>query len=255
MNRQHAAFLHRIRAALGNTEEEGIAWEQLMPSGQDHARLAAMAVRDRQAQLLLLRQLCDHTLPLGLQVHCCTDLTEAAQCIVALARTAQPEFTADTTVVLHDHPLLRALRLAPLPTDHNIPLYWTEANDPKVRQRTLAAGIGVTVADWGIAESATIVQLTRPGRPRSTSLVPSIHIAVLPLACLVADLAEAQALIRRQAGVDSLVLITGPSKTADIEATMVLGAHGPKAMHLIVVNDLPTALIPGFPVVSEPYSC
>jgi L-lactate dehydrogenase complex protein LldG len=214
-----------------------------------------MATRGREEQLLLLRRLHDQAVPLHLQMHCCTDINAVAGCIAAIARSAEPEFTTDKAIMLHEHPLLRALPLGLLLAGQNCPLYWTETADPEVRRHTLEAFIGVTVADWGIAESATIVQLTRPGRPRSTSLVPSIHIAVLPLDNLVANLAEALALIRRQADLDSLVLITGPSKTADIEATMVLGAHGPKAMHLIVLTESPDGMIPGFPVVSEPHSC
>jgi L-lactate dehydrogenase complex protein LldG len=52
----------------------------------------------------------------------------------------------------------------------------------------------------------------------------------------VATLEEALALVRREPEPDSLVLISGPSKTADIEAHMVLGAHGPRAMHLILLT-------------------
>lgn len=85
--------------------------------------------------------------------------------------------------------------------------------------------------------AATIVQVTRPGRPRSTSLVPPIHIALLPFAHLLADLAEAYAMIRQEPDLASWELISGPSKTADIEACMVHDAHGPRALHLLVLDD------------------
>ena len=111
------------------------------------------------------------------------------------------------------------------------------ANDPAARERTVAAYIGITVADWGIAESATVVQVTEPGRPRSASLVPSIHIVVLPIARIVADLRELHAAMRDRPPESSYVFITGPSKTGDIESHLVYGAHGPRDMHVVVITD------------------
>jgi L-lactate dehydrogenase complex protein LldG len=237
MMADRTAFLNRIRAAVQDTCDKRPAWEELLAPTDDRAALAALAGRHPDQQAALLQQLIANAAPLSLHIHLCADLAEAAGCIAAITRASEPEFDLEKGLILHDHPLLRALPLDAL-KDDRIPLHWTVSGDPEVRRHTLTASIGVTVADWAIAESATIVQLTRPGRPRSTSLVPSVHIAVLPLANLVADLAEAYALIRSERNPDSLVLISGPSKTADIEACMVLGAHGPRAMHLVVLTHL-----------------
>ena len=103
-----------------------------------------------------------------------------------------------------------------------------------MREKTIASFIGITAPAIGVADSATVIQLTRPGQPRSTSLVPSIHIAILRQDRLVKDLEEAYVLLQEER-LDSLVFISGPSKTADIEATMVHGAHGPREMHLVVI--------------------
>lgn len=250
MEPNRAAFLDRVRAAVQDTCEERLPWKELLAPADDRALLAGLADRDREQQTALLQQLIENAAPLNLQVHLCDTLPDAADRIAAIARASEPEFHPEKALIFHDHPMLHALSIDALLADDHIALHWTTKNDPEVRHHTLAASIGVTVADWAIAESATIVQLTRPGRPRSTSLVPSIHIAVLPLSNLVADLAEAYAPIRREQNLDSLVLISGPSKTADIEACMVLGAHGPRAMHLVVLTESPTAVNPGFPVAS-----
>ena len=249
------AFFDRIRAAVQDIREERLPLEALLAPTDDRALLAALADRNRDQQAALLQQFVTNAAPINLQVHSCATLLEAADCIVAIARANEPEFHPEKALILHDHPLLHALPINALLADDHIPCHWTGKCDPEVRQHTLAASIGITVADWGIAESATIVQVTRPGQPRSTSLVPSIHIALLPLAHLVADLAEAYALIRREQNLDSLVLISGPSKTADIEACMVLGAHGPRAMHLIVLTGPAVTAEPSFPVASNHYSC
>ncbi len=248
MKHNRTAFLDRVRTAVQDTRDQRLSWEELLARADDQSILARLAGRNREQQTALLQQLIENAAPLNLQVHTCATLPEAADCIAAIARASKPEFHPEKALIFHDHPLLRALSVDALLTEDHIACHWTGSNNPEVRHHTLAASIGVTVADWGIAESATIVQLTRPGRPRSTSLVPSIHIAVLPVSNLLADLAEAYALIRREQDLDSLVLISGPSKTADIEACMVFGAHGPRAMHLVVLTESPPAVNPGFPV-------
>ncbi|MBV5319332.1 MAG: LUD domain-containing protein, partial [Desulfobulbaceae bacterium] len=227
-----------LRSGLDLVKEPALqpTWEALIASTDDEATLRTIASRSREDQLDLLRQLHDNAGVLGLKIHTCAALTAAAACIAAIARESAPEFSVTREIVCHDHPLLQALQLEHLLAGE-ITVHLTRQGDSEIRQHTQDSYIGVTAPAWGIAESATLVQLTRPGQPRSTSLVPSIHIAVLSLSRLVATLAEAYALIRREPKVDSLVFISGPSKTADIEACMVLGAHGPRAMHLIVVTE------------------
>lgn len=239
MDTNQAFFLNRIRAALGKGNEPQGGWEGLAAPAGDKAPVQAARNRSQEEQLFLLRQLRDNAGPLHLAVHTCFSLAEAACCIAAIARDSKPEFGLAKEIVIHDHPLLRELQLEDLLAEEPIVTHLTCSGDPEVRQHTVNAFIGITAAAWGVAESATIVQLTRPGQPRSTSLVPSIHIAVLELVNLVASLDEAYGLIRQEPNPGSLVLISGPSKTADIEGSMVHGAHGPRAMHLVVLTREP----------------
>jgi len=255
MTPEHTAFLNRIRAAVAGVTTERLPLEALLAPADDGPPLAALAHRTRNQRMELLLQLIAHAAPLNLQVSTCATLPEAAGRIAAITLASEPEFFGQKALILHEHPLLQALALDTLTELKDIPQHWTSPANPRVRAQTLAASIGVTVADWGIAESATIVQLTRPGRPRSTSLVPSIHIALLPLSRLVADLAEAFTLVRRESEHASMVLISGPSKTADIEGCMVLGAHGPRAMHLFVLTNAADAAASGFPVASCSQCC
>jgi L-lactate dehydrogenase complex protein LldG len=102
--------------------------------------------------------------------------------------------------------------------------------------------IGLTSADFCMADTATLVLRNRPGQPRSVALVPSIHVAVIALDQILADMKELFALLRwderfRAEGLSNYMsFISGPSKTADIEATMVHGAHGPREVHLFVIT-------------------
>ena len=87
-----------------------------------------------------------------------------------------------------------------------------------------------------------VPQVLRPGpdEPRTLSLVPPVHVAVLRASTLYAGLPAAMRALSPQADMPTnLLLITGPSKTADIQQTLAYGAHGPKALVIVLVHDLP----------------
>lgn len=102
---------------------------------------------------------------------------------------------------------------------------------------------GITSADAGIADTGTLVLRPGPGEPRTLSLVPPVHIAVLRASRLQPSLPAAMAsLCLPTHGLPTnLVLITGPSKTADIQQVLAYGAHGPKELVIVLVNDLDNA--------------
>ena len=97
--------------------------------------------------------------------------------------------------------------------------------------------VGITGACCAIAETGTLVTLSGSATPASVSLLPETHIAVLPESRIVRDMEDAWALIRREHGVlpRAVNFISGPSRTADIEQTVTLGAHGPYRVHIIVL--------------------
>ena len=92
-----------------------------------------------------------------------------------------------------------------------------------------------------MADTASLVMRTRPGQARSASLVPSIHVAVIYLEQIILDLKELYALlqwdpeVKKEGLTNCMTFISGPSKTADVEATMVHGAHGPREVHIFVI--------------------
>lgn len=101
--------------------------------------------------------------------------------------------------------------------------------DPKVEA-------GLTGALAGVAETATLVLPGGPGRPLTASLLPKVHIAVLKAKDILPDMASALRLpeVRQSA---AAALISGPSRTADIEMTLTLGVHGPKEVHVFCLVD------------------
>ncbi len=94
---------------------------------------------------------------------------------------------------------------------------------------------GLTGALAGIAATGSLVVPAGPGQPQTASLLPEMHLAVLRAADIVPDLAAALALPAvKQAAMTSI--ITGPSRTADIEMTLTIGVHGPKRVVVFVVE-------------------
>ncbi len=133
------------------------------------------------------------------------------------------------TVALWDDPLLEPLRAA-LATDGVRVLTAAQQEASRLAE----ADAGVTTADWAVAETGSLVLACSPGRPRGTSLLPPLHVAVLPAGRIVSTLAE---LLARAAPVPSaLTLVCGPSRTADIELTPVRGVHGPTAVWVYLLR-------------------
>ncbi|HEX6735546.1 MAG TPA: lactate utilization protein C [Azonexus sp.] len=98
--------------------------------------------------------------------------------------------------------------------------------------------VGITGCFCAIAETGTLLLLSGPQTPASVSLLPETHIALVPAARIVATMEDAFALLRTEHGElpRALNFISGPSRTGDIEQTIVLGAHGPRRVHLLVAG-------------------
>jgi L-lactate dehydrogenase complex protein LldG len=95
--------------------------------------------------------------------------------------------------------------------------------------------IGISGAQAGIAETGTLLLDSSRERHRLVSLVPPVHIAILDASEIVATLGEALALMRRDEQVSPIVtLVTGPSRTADIELTLAIGVHGPQELYVVI---------------------
>jgi L-lactate dehydrogenase complex protein LldG len=112
-----------------------------------------------------------------------------------------------------------------------------------LRARIAAADLGVTGVDLAVAETGSLVLLSGSGRPRSTSLLPPYHVAVFDREALVESLAQVGVFLEAWHDGDPdpwrggvINVITGPSRTADIELTLTRGVHGPKEVHAIFVE-------------------
>jgi L-lactate dehydrogenase complex protein LldG len=94
---------------------------------------------------------------------------------------------------------------------------------------------GITSTRGGVADTGAIVLWPTADEPRLMSLVPPVHVAVLDADCIYNSMAEMMAAEDWAAGMPTnALLISGPSKTADIEFTLVFGVHGPKELIVII---------------------
>ncbi|KUG29235.1 hypothetical protein ASZ90_000874 [hydrocarbon metagenome] len=104
---------------------------------------------------------------------------------------------------------------------------------------TARAEVGITGAAAALAATGTVVLTSGPGMPRSVSIVPPAHLAVVPQSRILPDLAAYFATLSPVAGLPAAIhAVSGASSTGDIEFVYVRGAHGPVAVHVIVLGWL-----------------
>jgi len=98
--------------------------------------------------------------------------------------------------------------------------------------------LGITGVFCAIAETGTLVVLSGADTPTATTLLPETHVAIVSVNRIVDTMEDAFALVRKDRGSvpRAINMISGPSRTGDIEQTIVLGAHGPFRVHILVVG-------------------
>jgi L-lactate dehydrogenase complex protein LldG len=103
--------------------------------------------------------------------------------------------------------------------------------------------LGVTGVFCAIAETGTLVVVSGADTPSATTLLPDTHVAIVSANRIVDTMEDAFALIRKERGSvpRAINMISGPSRTGDIEQTIVLGAHGPFRVHILVVDAAPAS--------------
>lgn len=100
--------------------------------------------------------------------------------------------------------------------------------------------VGVTGVFAAIAETGTLMLASGPGTPATASLLPETHVAIVPAGRIVAHMEQGWDLARAEFGrlPRAVNFISGPSRTADIDQQIVLGAHGPYRVHIVLVRGV-----------------
>jgi L-lactate dehydrogenase complex protein LldG len=241
-------FISRIKTALGKASAESLQRANLfgreMPA-ETRAILERINTRTVEERRRLLGILMEAADPINLKVTPAEDAASVATAVAELVRDKDPEWGDPKSVAAWRHPLIESLNLPDALSEQGVPVVFSEVDGTgreALRRRVIDSYVGITSADFCMADAATLVMRTRPGQARTVSLLPSIHIAVIELDRIIADLKELYALIKwdphfsKEGVTNCMTFISGPSKTADIEATMVHGAHGPREVHIFVIT-------------------
>lgn len=241
-------FLAMVREALGRDETPPV--EPYAPLLDDLAALEsqAAAVRERIAAELpgLMTQVADTAVLRGWNVARCGGVEEALDYVVSLAGRL-----GATSVARSEQEVFGAM-----PVDSALAgvgalcwpaIYENAESRAAVRRRLEESAMGITGADYLVAETGSVIVLPRRGLSRLVSVVPPVHVAIVRPQEVIGTLDDLFTLRRlefcRNGGQEGgdmgsyLNFITGPSRTADIEQTIVVGVHGPKEVHLVMLEQ------------------
>jgi len=139
----------------------------------------------------------------------------------AAARAWLGEFLGERTAVASNSPYLRSCGCADFP-----PVEVSKAD------------VGITSADYALAETGTLVMLSSAKEARLVSLLPPVHVAIFPKSSILVGLDELFTVVPAPAeSTSAMVMITGPSRTADIEQILVRGVHGPGEIYSVIVDE------------------
>ncbi len=211
MSREH--ILHRVRTALGRSEGQpaGVAPE---------VRLRAPAV-DRETRIA---SMLTHVEALAGKTYRAANPGDA--CAFAA------NLLAGKTAVASNAPFLVECGITKLPGVRT-----GVTRREELRELCATYDIGVTSADYALADTGTLVMLSSTSEARMISLLPPAHLAIVPAERILGSLDELFTLLPNPAELtSSMVLITGPSRTADIEQILVRGVHGPGEITVVVVG-------------------
>ncbi len=146
------------------------------------------------------------------------------------------------TIVAGEGPLIDGVDLHRTLGEKGIELL-TETAEAEFTRRSAVAHIGLSGVDYALADTGTLVLLARKGQARSISLLPPVHIAVVKAEQVLSGLTDLFPLLRGAAEAEgrdlssAITFITGPSRTADIELTLVVGVHGPQQLHVVLLDS------------------
>jgi L-lactate dehydrogenase complex protein LldG len=225
------AFLQRVREAVAAGNQAGQKCE--LPVGPRIGYQGGGANP--------VRRFADELQAAGGRCHIVANDREATRQIVQVVLNAGAR-----RAVLGQSELLARLDFPAALRSHGLDVWQENQPTEPAKDALFAADVGITGVDWLVAETGSIVLASRPGQARSLSLLPPLHIAVAERAQLIPDLFDLfdNALIAptpRRPDAPSppscLTIITGPSKTGDIELRLVTGVHGPGEVHVVLIDS------------------
>ena len=166
---------------------------------------------------------------------------EAARAVASIAEIESPEqIPAEIARYLRDNNLPATLRIGDDPRLASLP--WGETTLAVAHGASVGHDLnGLSVAFAGIAETGTLALVSGADNPTTLNFLPDNHMVVVFRQDVVGDMESVFARLRAAYGAGqaprTLNFVTGPSRSADIEQTLLFGAHGPRRLHLVLVGQ------------------
>lgn len=231
-------FMTRVRTALR-------AWQ---PPAESHppptAPATAPAPPTADAPTDLGARFAEALQTVGGSVYRATSLEDASQRVVEIIRAHEAR-----AIIVTRHPEVREVLPALASCGAQItvvgfPSGTTPTRAQRDAQRAIMADADVVVsgADYAIAETGTLAMVAGPHNPRSATLLPPVHVAILDPACIAPTMLDLIARFKAdhlhggRLDVSGVTFISGPSRTGDIEQTLSVGVHGPGEVHVILLQ-------------------
>ncbi len=217
-------FLERIRKALGVQKSRTIT-EPVPDVDESLVRLC-------QANADLTTQFEERAQELGMQIHHANisdlstqlvDVFEKHDCKQAVMSSVHPLLKKQITEILS-----------------NIGTEMIDHGATSWHDQQFSVDVGITDVDAALAETGSIIISSGAQRSRGSYLAPPVHIAIVFTSQILADLVDYFAGTNDpldQTSRSATVLISGPSKTADIEGILITGVHGPGEVHIVIIDD------------------
>ena len=228
-------ILARIRSSLGVSTEKSGKDETAGATGRT-ARQKAVANRLKNHPRGVVPE------PIGKKPKAVRQFIEKAQASGASVERVQADKVAQAvSTFLRNHNLAQQLRMG---NDRRLGrIEWQKRGAPEILTGPSDGKdeTGLSHAFAGAAETGTLVLLSGSDNPTTINFLPENHIVLVDEKDIAFDYETIWTKLRRKAGAGNMPrtvnLITGPSRSADIEQTLIMGAHGPVRLHIIVVKD------------------
>ena len=206
-------ILHKVRTALGRSVDQP-------PPAPPPARIAVPTAGMEEK----IDSFCQRLEALAGKTHRAVSFADALDYVQRVV--------AGRPAVASNAPLLAACGVTSLPSVRS-----GLTDREELRTLCSTAAVGITSADFCLADTGTLVMLSSREEARLISLLPPIHVAVVGSERILSGLDELLTAVPLPAEQSSsMVLITGPSRTADIEQILVRGVHGPGEIHVVIVS-------------------
>jgi len=237
-------FLMRVRDALGKTEVSSDPEYLPLKIRRQHQRQKVVTVKARAdaRRTEILDSLVRVAGLNGWHVYRSGSVEGVVDYVVSLAKKKRVR-----RVVRSDDKFLKTIpldeRLQRNGANVKVVRKGRDLSRKQLRRDMAQAQLGITGVDYAVAETGTCVLLSRDGMSRAVSLLPTIHVAIVEAGQVYENLDDIFAICRlafqdnRYDMGSYMSFISGPSRTADIEQTIVVGVHGPKEAHMVLLDS------------------